>query len=107
LSTPWVDADEAKAINEIFGPAGETIPVTALKSVLANSGAGCGTIELAGSLAGLAQGVVPATANYREPDPDCRLNVVHGQPLPISNRIVLNINVTTCGQAAALIVEAA
>jgi 3-oxoacyl-[acyl-carrier-protein] synthase II len=107
LSTPWVDADEAKAINEIFGPAGETIPVTALKSVLGNSGAGCGTLELAGSLAGLAQGVVPATANYRFPDAECRLNVVHGKPLPMTNRIVLNINVTTCGQAAALVVEAA
>jgi 3-oxoacyl-[acyl-carrier-protein] synthase II len=107
LGTPWVDADEAQAINELFGPAGETIPVTALKSVLANSGAGCGTIELAGSLAGLKQGVVPATANYRTPDPACRLNVVHGKPLPISNRILLNLNVTTAGQAAALIVEAA
>jgi 3-oxoacyl-[acyl-carrier-protein] synthase II len=81
--------------------------VTALKSVLANSGAGCGTLELAGSLAGLGQGVVPSTANYRVPDPDCRLNIVHGKPLPIANRILLNVNVTTVGQAAALVVEAA
>jgi 3-oxoacyl-[acyl-carrier-protein] synthase II len=107
LSTPWVDSDEAQAIHEIFGPAGETVPVTALKSVLANSGASCGTLELAGSLAGLGQGVVPATANYRVVDPDCRLNVVHGKPLPTSNRILLNVNVTTIGQAAALVVEAA
>jgi 3-oxoacyl-[acyl-carrier-protein] synthase II len=107
LSTPWVDVDEAQAIHEIFGSAGETIPVTALKSVLANSGAGCGTLELAGSLAGLGQGVVPSTANYRVPDPDCRLNIVHGKPLPIANRILLNVNVTTVGQAAALVVEAA
>ena len=77
-----MDADEAQAIHEIFGPAGETIPVTALKSVLANSGAGCGTLELAGSLAGLRQGVVPATKNYRVPDPACRLNIVHDKPLP-------------------------
>jgi 3-oxoacyl-[acyl-carrier-protein] synthase II len=107
LSTPWVDADEAAAIHEIFGSAAETIPVTALKSVLANSGAGCGTLELAGSLAGLREGVVPVTKNYRVPDPECRLNVVHDKPLPITNRIVLNLNVTTCGQAAALVVEAA
>jgi 3-oxoacyl-[acyl-carrier-protein] synthase II len=107
LSTPWVDADEALAIHEIFGSAGETIPVTALKSVLANSGAGCGTLELAGSLAGLEQGVVPATANYHTPDPACRLNIVRDKPLPIANRILLNINVTTFGQAAAVIVEGA
>jgi len=107
LSTPWVDVDEAQAIHEIFGAGAETIPVTALKSVLANSGAGCGTLELAGSLAGLTQGVVPATANYRVPDPKCRLNIVHGKPLPTTNRIILNVNVTTIGQAAALVVEAA
>jgi 3-oxoacyl-[acyl-carrier-protein] synthase II len=106
LSTPWVDADEAQAIHEIFGPDGEMIPVTALKSVLANSGAGCGTLELAGSLAGLKQGVVPATKNYRVPDPACRLNIVRDTPLPIANRILLNVNVTTCGQAAALVVDA-
>jgi 3-oxoacyl-[acyl-carrier-protein] synthase II len=107
LGTPWIDVDEALAIHEIFGPAGETVPVTALKSVLANAGASCGTLELAGSLAGLEQGVVPATKNYRVPDPACRLNIVHDKPLPIANRVVLNINVTTCGQAAALVVEAA
>ncbi len=107
LGTPWIDVDEALAIHEIFGPAGETVPVTALKSVLANAGASCGTLELAGSLAGLEQSVVPATKNYRVPDPACRLNIVHDKPLPIANRVVLNINVTTCGQAAALVVEAA
>jgi len=74
--------------------------------VLANSGAGCGTLELAGSWAGLQQGVVPATKNYRVPDPACRLNIVRDTPLPIANRILLNINVTTCGQAAALVVDA-
>ncbi|HEV8000021.1 MAG TPA: beta-ketoacyl-[acyl-carrier-protein] synthase family protein [Planctomycetaceae bacterium] len=105
LGTPWMDADEAQAIHEIFGPAAETVPVTALKSVLANSGAGCGTLELAGSLVGLQQGVVPVTKNYRVPDPDCRLNVVHGRVLPVTNRLFVNINVTTVGQAAALVVE--
>ncbi len=107
LGTPGMDADEALAIHEIFGPAAESVPVTALKSVLANSGAGCGTLELAGSLAGLQQGVVPATRNYRVPDPACRLNVVHDKPLPVTNRVLLTVNVTTVGQAAALVLEGA
>ena len=64
-------------------------------------GHSCGTIELAGSLAGLKEGVVPPTLNYRVPDPDCRLNIVGDKPQPIANRIVLNVNVTTMGQASA------
>ncbi len=108
LGTPWVDIDESLAIHEIFGSAGATVPVTALKSVLANPGASCGALELAGSLAGLSQGVIPATKNYHTPDPAAKpLNIVRDKPQPTSNRIVLNLNTTTFGQAAALIVEAA
>jgi 3-oxoacyl-[acyl-carrier-protein] synthase II len=107
LGTPNMDIDEAQAIHEVFGRRAEGMPVTALKSALGNSGAGCGSLELAGSLAGLRQGVVPGTLNYRNPDPACRLNIVHGKPLPISNRVALNLNVTGMGQAAALIIEVA
>lgn len=107
LGTPQMDRDEAQAIHEVFGPQAEKIPVTALKSSLGNSGASCGTIELAGSIAGLKHGVVPPTLNFRVPDPDCRLDIVKDKPRPISNRVFLNANVTTMGQASVLIVEAA
>jgi 3-oxoacyl-[acyl-carrier-protein] synthase II len=107
LGTPQMDKDEADAIHQIFGPHAEKIPVTALKSSLGNSGASCGTIEIAGSLAGMREGVVPPTLNYRVPDPDCRLNIVADKPRPVSNRIFMNVNVTTMGQASVLIVEAA
>ncbi len=104
LGTKQGDIDEAAAIHDVFGSDAETVPVTALKSTIGNSGAGCGTLELAASLLGLKHGVVPATLNYDEPDPECPLNVVHGQPSAISNKIVLNINVTNIGQASALVV---
>ena len=107
LGTPQMDRDEAQAIHEVFGAAADKIPVTALKSSLGNSGASCGTIELAGSLAGMREGVVPPTLNYRVPDPECRLNIVADKPRPVSNRIFLNVNVTSMGQSSALIVEAA
>ena len=104
LATREADREEAAAIHDVFGPLAENVPVTALKSTLGNSGSGCGTLELAGSLLALTQGVVPATLNYETADPECRLNVVHGAPLPTSNRVVLNINVTRMGQASALVV---
>ncbi len=107
LATRQTDIDEAAAIHEIFKSAAETIPVTALKSSLGNSGAGSGTLELAGSIAGLMAGVVPPTINYRKPDPACRLNVVHGRGLAVTNRVVLNLSVTATGQASALVVEGA
>lgn len=100
------DRDEALAIQEVFGDASATIPVTALKSALGNSGAGCGILELAGSILGLRKQCIPATLNYSTPDPDCPLNVVHGEPLATDNPIVININFTRAGQASAVVVRA-
>jgi 3-oxoacyl-[acyl-carrier-protein] synthase II len=107
LGTPYTDVDESQAIHETFGAFAEKVPVTALKSSLGNSGSGCGTLELAGSLAGLKQHLVPVTLNYRTPDPECRLNIVSSRPLEVSNGLFLNVNVTSMGQASALVVEAA
>lgn len=106
LGSTESDRDEAAAIADVFGSRSSEIPVTALKSYFGNCGSGCGLLELAGSLLGLKNGVVPATLNYESPDPDCRLNIVHGQPLAVTNKSVLNINVTRMGQASAVIVKA-
>jgi len=97
------DAEEAAAIHDLFGNRAEEIPVTAFKSQLGNSGAGSGPLELAASLLGLRAGVVYPTLNYRTPDPACRLNIVTGKPLPISNKLLLKLSTTDMGQATALI----
>lgn len=106
LGTRETDIEEAKAIHDVFGPElGRQVPVTAIKSFLGNSGAGSGSLELAASIVGLSQGVIPYTLNYETPDPECPLNIVAGKPQPTQNRIVLNVNVTRMGQASAAVVE--
>ena len=106
LGTRDADIAEAQAILDVFGDdLGRKIPVTALKSYIGNSGAGAGILELAGSLVGLQHGVIPFTLNYETPDPECPLNIVSGKPLSTDNRIVLKLNVTRFGQAAASIIE--
>ncbi len=100
------DIEETKAIHDVFGEVAAKVPVTALKSYMGNAGSGSGTLEIAGSLICLQHGVVPATLNYAHPDPECRLNVVHGEPLSVSNRTFLKINVTRAGQASAMVFEA-
>jgi 3-oxoacyl-[acyl-carrier-protein] synthase II len=87
----------------VFGESASTVPVTAFKSVIGNSGAACGTLELAASLIGLQHGVVPATLNYSTPDDDCKLNIITGEPLKMDNKLFLTVNVTAYGQAAALV----
>ena len=104
MGTRDVDIAEAQAILDVFGDdLGRRIPVTAPKSLLGNSGAGL--LELAASVVGLTHGVIPYTLNYETPDPECPLNVVAKQPLATSNGVVLKLNVTRIGQAAASIIE--
>ena len=74
-----------------------------MKSALGNSGAGCGTLELAASLLALGHGVVPRTLNFEQPDAECPLDVVHGELRAVSNNVLLNLNVTTNGQASAIV----
>ena len=103
LASRETDVIEASAIMEVFGETAGQVPVTAMKSALGNSGAGCGTLELAASLVALGHGVVPRTLNYEQPDDDCPLDVVHGELRTVSNNVVLNLNVTASGQASAVI----
>jgi 3-oxoacyl-[acyl-carrier-protein] synthase II len=104
LGETQADLNEAAAIKDVFGDRTSAVPVTAPKSFLGNSGAACGSLELAASLFGLRNGVVPATLNCDDLDEKCGLNVVHGEHLATDNKVVLNVNVTSNGQAAAMVV---
>lgn len=103
LASTETDVAEAGAIADVFGDSAATVPVTALKSYIGNSGAACGTLELTASLISVNQGVIPAVLNFASADENCPLNVVHGEHAPTSNKTVLNVNVTSNGQSAAIV----
>lgn len=105
-STQRDDLVEARAYHWGLGDVARRIPVTALKSYFGHFDAGSGAVELAGSLLALHNESLPRTLNYRIPDPRCRLNVVHDEPLPLRNLTALTVNRTTIGQSAAAIIRA-
>jgi 3-oxoacyl-[acyl-carrier-protein] synthase II len=100
------DLVESRAYHRALGAAAETIPVTGLKSYFGTFDAGTGAVELAGSLLALRHGSVPRTLNCEHPDPECRLNVIHEEPLTPKNLTALSVNRTAIGQSAAAIVRA-
>lgn len=99
ISTRREDCLEAQAIRAVLGD----VPVTAPKSYFGNLGSGTGAVEALASVLGLEQGIVPATLNYDRPDPECPVNVVHGQPLRGPQEIAVVLNQAPTGQAAALV----
>ncbi len=103
---PIRDLYEAKAIRDIFEDRADSIPVTACKSYFGSAGSGSSLCEVAASVLGLQHGVVLRTLNYEHPDPAAPLNVVHGEHLPIDNKVFLKTSVTRMGQASAVVIRA-
>jgi 3-oxoacyl-[acyl-carrier-protein] synthase II len=98
------DLAEARAFHRVFGP-GRSVPVTALKGYMGNMVSGCGAVELIASLLGVNKGAIPPVLNCDEPDPECDLDLVLGEPRPTDNPTFLTTNLTRHGQAAALVVR--
>ncbi len=104
LATREADAWEARGLQQALG-SGRLPPVFAPKSYLGNLGAAGGITELAASLLGLEQGLVPPTLNYEEPDPACDLPVLACEPRPVTKPYILKVGFTQMGQCAALVVR--
>ncbi len=96
------DQLEAQAIHDVLGD----VPVTAPKSFFGNSGAGSGSVEMVAGVLSLQEGLIPPTLNYQQPDPNCPVNVVHGQPLATTKPTALILNHTPYGQAMAVLLGA-
>jgi 3-oxoacyl-[acyl-carrier-protein] synthase II len=100
-----VDGDriEAQAIHAILGD----VPVTAPKSYFGHLGAAAGALEAVLGVLAFEHGLVPPTLNYEHPDPQCPINVVHGEPLPIARPSALILSHSPNGQAVALVLGGA
>lgn len=74
--TPANDAVETAAIKQVFGERAYRIPVSSTKSMHGHLLGAAGALEFAIAILAMDAGMVPPTANLRQPDPDCDLDYV-------------------------------
>jgi nodulation protein E len=74
--TPANDATETRAIRRVFGAQAARLAVSSTKAVHGHLLGGAGAIELVAVLGALREGLIPPTANFQEPDPECDLDYV-------------------------------
>lgn len=75
-STPLNDKYETLAIKEVFGEGYRNVMVSSSKSQTGHLLGASGSLESIITLIGMEHGIVPATVNYKVPDPECDLNLV-------------------------------
>jgi nodulation protein E len=68
------DTTETEAIREVFGSA--KLAVSSTKSMHGHALGAAGAIEAAAVVGALRYGLLPPTANFTEPDPQCDLDVI-------------------------------
>jgi nodulation protein E len=74
--TPANDPTESKAIRRVFGDYASGIAVSSTKSMHGHALGAAGAIELVAAIGALREGVIPPTANFIDPDPECDLDYV-------------------------------
>ncbi len=74
-STPLGDKREAEAIWAVFGAHTPEIEISGTKSMTGHMMGAAGSFEAFATVMSVHEQVVPGTLNYREPDPECNLNI--------------------------------
>jgi len=98
------DLAEAKAIEAALGEPASKIPVWPTKSMLSNTGAASGAIDVIAAICAMCEGKIPAAKNCDRKANGCNLNIVR-QPLETNIRYALCCSYTYGGQTAAVVLK--
>jgi 3-oxoacyl-[acyl-carrier-protein] synthase II len=101
-STPLGDKRESQAIWTAFGSHTPEILISATKSMSGHMLGATGSFEGVACVLSLYHQTVPGTLNYREPDPECNINVA-SETIQKPLRYVLSNNIGLGGHNAAVI----
>ena len=98
------DLAEATAIEAALGKAATKVAVWPTKSMLSNTGAASGALDVIAAVCAMANGRIPAARNCDRKANGCNLNIVK-QPLETNIRYALCCSYTYGGQTAAVVLK--
>ncbi len=105
-STKLNDLSENEAIKALFKDYAYKIPISSTKSVTGHLLGGAGGIESIFTLLAIKHGVLPPTANYETPDPECDLDYVPNEARKVPIRTAMSNSFGFGGTNASLIFRA-
>ncbi|KMS76492.1 secondary metabolite synthesis protein [Streptomyces viridochromogenes] len=103
--TRYNDGAETRGLRAAFPDRAESIPVSSTKSTTGHLLEAAGVVEFVITLLALTDGVLPPTAGFTAPDPECDLDYVPNRPRPADLRRALTVNAAFGGANTALVLE--
>jgi 3-oxoacyl-(acyl-carrier-protein) synthase len=97
------DVTEARSLHAVFGDRASAVPVVSNKGGLGHSMGAASLMEAVASVLVLREQRIPPTANLRRIDPDCRLDVVSGEPRDVAVNVVLSNSAGIGGANSAVV----
>jgi nodulation protein E len=70
------DISESAAIRAVFGSRVKDLPVSSTKSMHGHALGAAAALECLATIVALRDGILPPTANFNQPDPECDLDVI-------------------------------
>jgi len=75
-ATPANDPTETSAIRSVFGGHADRLAVSSTKSMHGHALGAAAALESLATILAVRDGILPPTANYNQPDPECDLDVI-------------------------------
>lgn len=96
------DLTETRAIKAVFG-ADSAPPVSSIKSMTGHGLGASGGVEAVATVLALSRGIMPPTANFVEPDPECDLDYIPLKARPAKLKTALSNSFAFGGLNASLL----
>jgi len=99
------DSTETQVIKKAFGDHARRVAISSTKSMHGHAMGATGALELAATVLAMQKGVIPPTANYTSPDPECDLDYVPNQAREAPIRAAISNSFAFGGLNAVLLVR--
>ncbi len=99
------DSTETLAVKAVFGEHAKHVPMSSIKSMMGHLIAAAGAVELITCVLTIRDGMIPPTANYSVPDPECDLDYVPNKARTAKVDIAMSNSFGFGGQNDTLIVR--
>ena len=99
------DATETTVLKAVFGDHARSLAISSTKSMHGHVMGGTGAVEMVATILAIDRGVIPPTANYTTPDPECDLDYVPNVARQAPVRVAISNSFAFGGLNAVLLVR--